>query len=123
MGLRDKYEAHHGVKITDEAVVAGGESSRTAYMNDRFFPDKAIDIVDETCARARLSVTTVPTEIHELDQKLEEAVKEKEAAIRGQEYEKAARLRDKEKDLRARRTTQEDLVGVKRDQESRVTGT
>jgi ATP-dependent Clp protease ATP-binding subunit ClpC len=102
MGLRDKYEAHHGVKISDEAIIQAVKLS-DRYMNDRFFPDKAIDVVDEACARARLSVTTVPTEIHELEKKLEEVVKEKEAAIRGQEYEKAARLRDKEKELRGRR--------------------
>ena len=102
MGLRDKYEAHHGVKITDEAVVQAVKLA-DRYMNDRFFPDKAIDVIDEACARARLSVSTVPSEIHELEKKLEEVVKEKEAAIRGQEYEKAARLRDKEKELRARR--------------------
>jgi len=102
MGLRDKYEAHHGVKITDEAVVQAVKLA-DRYMNDRFFPDKAIDIIDEACARARLSVSTVPTEIHDLEKKLEEAIKEKEAAIRAQEYEKAARLRDKEKELRARR--------------------
>jgi ATP-dependent Clp protease ATP-binding subunit ClpC len=102
MGLRDKYEAHHGVKITDEAVVQAVKLA-DRYMNDRFFPDKAIDVIDEACARARLSVSTVPSEIHELEKKLEEVVKEKEAAIRGQEYEKAARLRDREKELRARR--------------------
>ena len=102
MGLRDKYEAHHGVKITDEAVVQAVKLA-DRYMNDRYFPDKAIDVIDEACARARLSVTTVPSEIHELEKKLEEVIKEKEAAIRGQEYEKAARLRDREKELRARR--------------------
>jgi ATP-dependent Clp protease ATP-binding subunit ClpC len=102
MGLRDKYEAHHGVKITDEAVVQAVKLS-DRYMNDRFFPDKAIDVIDEACARARLSVSTVPAEIHELEKKLEEVIKEKESAIRGQEYEKAARLRDKEKEHRARR--------------------
>ncbi len=101
-GLRDKYEAHHGVKITDEAVVQAVKLA-DRYMNDRFFPDKAIDVIDEACARARLSVSTVPAEIHELEKKLEEVIKEKEAAIRGQEYEKAARLRDKEKEHRARR--------------------
>src|SRR3989475_6625074 len=101
-GLRDKYEAHHGVKITDGAIVQAVKLA-DRYMNDRFFPDKAIDVIDEACARARLSVSTVPAEIHELEKKLEEVIKEKEAAIRGQEYEKAARLRDKEKDLRARR--------------------
>jgi ATP-dependent Clp protease ATP-binding subunit ClpC len=102
MGLRDKYEAHHGVKITDAAIVQAVKLA-DRYMNDRFFPDKAIDVIDEACARSRLSVSTVPSEIHELEKKLEEVVKEKEAAIRGQEYEKAARLRDKEKELRARR--------------------
>jgi ATP-dependent Clp protease ATP-binding subunit ClpC len=102
MGLRDKYEAHHGVKITDEAVVQAVKLA-DRYMNDRFFPDKAIDVIDEACARARLSVSTVPAEIHELEKKLEEVIKEKESAIRGQEYEKAARLRDKEKEHRARR--------------------
>src|SRR5690349_13638297 len=101
-GLRDKYEAHHGVHITDEAVVQAVKLA-DRYMNDRFFPDKAIDVIDEACARARLSVSTVPSEIHEIEKKLEEVVKEKEAAIRGQEYEKAARLRDREKELRARR--------------------
>jgi ATP-dependent Clp protease ATP-binding subunit ClpC len=102
MGLRDKYEAHHGVKITDEAVIQAVKLA-DRYMNDRFFPDKAIDVIDEACARARLSVSTVPSEVHELEKKLEDVIKEKEAAIRGQEYEKAARLRDKEKELRARR--------------------
>uniref|UniRef100_A0A832MLJ5 ATP-dependent Clp protease ATP-binding subunit n=1 Tax=Eiseniibacteriota bacterium TaxID=2212470 RepID=A0A832MLJ5_UNCEI len=102
MGLRDKYEAHHGVKITDAAVVQAVKLA-DRYMNDRYFPDKAIDVIDEACARARLSVSTVPSEVHELEKKLEEVVKEKEAAIRGQEYEKAARLRDREKELRARR--------------------
>jgi ATP-dependent Clp protease ATP-binding subunit ClpC len=120
MGLRDKYEAHHGVKITDEAVVQAVKLA-DRYMNDRFFPDKAIDVVDEACARARLSVTTVPTEIHELEQKLEEVVKEKESAIRGQEYEKAARLRDKEKELRARRNElKKTWSESKRDQEVQV---
>ena len=80
------------------------------YITDRFLPDKAIDVIDEAGARARLSVTTVPPEIRELEKKLEEVVKEKEAAIRGQEFEKAARLRDKEKELRApAQRAQEDL--------------
>jgi ATP-dependent Clp protease ATP-binding subunit ClpC len=120
MGLRDKYEAHHGVKVTDEAVVQAVKLA-DRYMNDRFFPDKAIDVVDEACARARLSVTTVPSEIHDLEQKLEEVVKEKESAIRGQEYEKAARLRDREKELRARRNElKKTWSESKRDQEVQV---
>jgi len=67
MGLRDKYEAHHGVKVTDEAVVQAVKLA-DRYMNDRFFPDKAIDVIDEACARARLSVSTVPSEIHEVEE-------------------------------------------------------
>jgi ATP-dependent Clp protease ATP-binding subunit ClpC len=122
MGLRDKYEAHHGVKITDEAVVQAVKLA-DRYMNDRFFPDKAIDVVDEACARARLSVTTVPTEIHDLEQKLDEVVKEKESAIHGQEYEKAARLRDREKELRGRRNElKKTWSESKRTQEVQVDG-
>jgi ATP-dependent Clp protease ATP-binding subunit ClpC len=102
MGLRDKYEAHHGVKITDDAIVQAVKLA-DRYMNDRFFPDKAIDVIDESCARARLTTSTVPSEIHEVEKRLDDVEKEKESAIKGQEYEKAARLRDKERDLRARR--------------------
>src|SRR5882672_4408043 len=120
MGLRDKYEAHHGVKISDGAIVQAVKLA-DRYMNDRFFPDKAIDVIDEACARARLSVSTVPAEIHELEKKLEDVIKEKEAAIRGQEYEKAARLRDKEKELRARRNEfKKSWTESKRDKEVRV---
>ncbi|MFN8588098.1 MAG: ATP-dependent Clp protease ATP-binding subunit [Candidatus Eisenbacteria bacterium] len=120
MGLRDKYEAHHGVKITDNAIVQAVKLA-DRYMNDRFFPDKAIDVIDEACARSRLSVSTVPSEISELEKKLEEVVKEKEAAIRGQEYEKAARLRDREKELRARRTDlKKSWSESKRDKEVQV---
>jgi len=120
MGLRDKYEAHHGVKITDAAVVQAVKLA-DRYMNDRFFPDKAIDVIDESCARARLSVSTVPGEIHELEKKLEEVIKEKEAAIRGQEYEKAARLRDREKEFRARRNElKKSWAESKRDKEVEV---
>src|SRR5437762_4164207 len=119
-GLRDKYEAHHGVQITDEAVIQAVKLA-DRYMNDRFLPDKAIDVIDEACARARLSVSTVPAEIHELEKKLEEVVKEKEAAIRGQEYEKAARLRDREKDLRAKRNEfKKSWTESKRDKEVQV---
>ncbi len=100
-GLRDKYEAHHGAKYTDEAIVA---SARLAdrYINDRFLPDKAIDVIDEAGACARLSVSAIPTEVRDLEKHVEEVAKEKEAAIQQQEFEKAARLRDKEKDLRAK---------------------
>ncbi len=119
-GLRDKYEAHHGVHITDEAVV---QSVKLAdrYMNDRFLPDKAIDVIDEASARARLSVSTVPAEIRELEQKLEELVKEKEAAIRAQEYEKAAKMRDREKETRNRlKELKKGWMEAKRDKDVEV---
>jgi len=120
MGLRDKYEAHHGVKITDEAIVQAVKLA-DRYMSDRYFPDKAIDVIDEACARARLSVSTVPGEIHEIEKKLEEVIKEKEAAIRAQEYEKAARLRDREKEYRARRNDlKKSWAEAKRDKEVQV---
>jgi ATP-dependent Clp protease ATP-binding subunit ClpC len=120
MGLRDKYEAHHGVKITDEAIVQAVKLA-DRYMSDRYFPDKAIDVIDEACARARLSVSTVPGEIHEIEKKLEDVIKEKEAAIRAQEYEKAARLRDREKEYRARRNDlKKSWAEAKRDKEVQV---
>jgi ATP-dependent Clp protease ATP-binding subunit ClpC len=119
-GLRDKYEAHHGVHITDEAVV---QSVKLAdrYMNDRFLPDKAIDVIDEASARARLSVSTVPAEIRELEQKLDELVKEKESSIRAQEYEKAAKMRDREKEARARlKELKRNWMEAKRDKDVEV---
>jgi len=100
-GLRDKYEAHHGVKITDEALKAAVYFS-DRYISDRFLPDKAIDVIDEAGSRARLALSTVPAEITELDRKIEEISKEKEAFIQVQEFEKAAKCRDREKDLRAK---------------------
>jgi ATP-dependent Clp protease ATP-binding subunit ClpC len=121
-GLRDKYEAHHGVRITDDAIVQAVKLS-DRYMTDRHLPDKAIDVIDEASARSRLSVSTVPAEIRDLETKLEEIVKEKEAAIRSQEYEKAAKLRDKEKEQRA---TLKDLkkkwMESKKDREVEVDG-
>jgi ATP-dependent Clp protease ATP-binding subunit ClpC len=100
-GLRDKYEAHHGAKFTDDAIVAAVRLA-DRYINDRFLPDKAIDVIDEAGACARLSVSAIPTEVRDLEKHVEEVAKEKEAAIQQQEFEKAARLRDKEKDLRAK---------------------
>ncbi|MBK8230403.1 MAG: ATP-dependent Clp protease ATP-binding subunit [Candidatus Eisenbacteria bacterium] len=99
-GLRDKYEAHHRVHYSDEALVASVKLSER-FISDRHLPDKAIDVIDEAGARARLSVSTVPAELRELDMKIEQVASEKEAAIRGQEFEKAASFRDKEKALRA----------------------
>jgi len=97
-GLRDKYEAHHQVKITDEALDAAVKLS-SQYITDRFLPDKAIDVVDEAASKVRMSLYTTPPEIKELQERLEEVQKEKEAAINAQEFEQAAALRDREKEL------------------------
>ncbi|NLJ84068.1 MAG: ATP-dependent Clp protease ATP-binding subunit, partial [Halanaerobiaceae bacterium] len=97
-GLRDAYEAHHKVAITDEAIEAAVHMSHR-YITDRFLPDKAIDLVDEAASRVRLSNNTRPPELKELNESLENIQKEKEAAIKSQEFEKAAELRDKEKEL------------------------
>ncbi|HVP40119.1 MAG TPA: ATP-dependent Clp protease ATP-binding subunit [Candidatus Saccharimonadales bacterium] len=99
-GLRDKYEAHHGVKISDAAVEAAVRLS-DRYMSDRFLPDKAIDVIDEAGSRTRLSSAHAPAEIRDLEKKIDEVVKEKEAAIGAQEYEKAAKFRDRERELRS----------------------
>ncbi len=100
-GLRDKYEAHHGVKITDEAIEQATKLSER-YLSDRFLPDKAIDVIDEAGSRARLAVSAIPSEIRELEKELEQITKEKETAIQAQEFEKAAKFRDNEKNLRRR---------------------
>ncbi|MBD3236084.1 MAG: AAA domain-containing protein [Candidatus Eisenbacteria bacterium] len=98
-GLRDKYEAHHRVHFSDEALVAAVRLS-DRYITDRYLPDKAIDVIDEAGARARLSQSTFPMELRDLDKKIEQISAEKESAIRSQEFEKAAALRDREKSLR-----------------------
>jgi ATP-dependent Clp protease ATP-binding subunit ClpC len=100
-GLRDKYEAHHGVKITDEAIEQATYLSER-YLTDRFLPDKAIDVIDEAGSRARLAVSAIPTELRDLERELEQVTKEKESAIQSQEFEKAAKFRDTEKNLRRR---------------------
>lgn len=97
-GLRDPYEAHHKVAITDETIKAAVNLSHR-YITDRFLPDKAIDLIDEAASKVRLSNNTRPPEMKELNQKLEDLQKEKEAAVKNQEFEKAAKLRDKEKEL------------------------
>lgn len=98
-GIRDRYEAHHGVKISDEAInVAVRLSSR--YISDRFLPDKAIDLIDEAASRVRLNSYLLPPEIKDQEAKLDDIIKEKEAAIRAQEYEKAAMLRDEEQQIK-----------------------
>ncbi len=98
-GLREKYETHHKAKYEDEALQAAAELA-DRYITDRFLPDKAIDLIDEAGSRARLQTTQAPPAFKEKEAEIEEVVKDKSSAISGQEYEKAARLRDKEKDLR-----------------------
>jgi ATP-dependent Clp protease ATP-binding subunit ClpC len=100
-GLRDKYEAHHRVKISDDAVRAAVYLS-DRYVHDRFLPDKAIDVIDEAGSRARLAVVTAPSELQDLEKQIEEISREKESSIQAQEFEKAARFRDKEKEFKKR---------------------
>ncbi|MCD7036549.1 ATP-dependent protease ATP-binding subunit ClpC [Metabacillus sp. GX 13764] len=99
MGLRDRYEAHHRVSITDEAIDAAVKLS-DRYISDRFLPDKAIDLIDEAGSKVRLRSFTTPPNLKELEVKLEEVRKEKDAAVQSQEFEKAASLRDTEQRLR-----------------------
>ena len=97
-GIRDKYEAHHRVKITDEAIEAAVNMS-VRYISDRFLPDKAIDLIDEAASKIRIKMLTAPPDVKALEDKIAEIRKEKEAAITVQDYEKAATLRDEEKKL------------------------
>ena len=99
MGLRPKYEAHHKLKISDGAITAAVRLS-TRYIADRFLPDKAIDLVDEAASRKRISAHTSPPDLKETEDKLNATVREKEEAIKAQDFERAARLRDEEKKLR-----------------------
>ena len=100
-GIRDKYEAHHNVKITDEAIEAAVKLS-IRYVTDRFLPDKAIDLIDEASSRARLRTYTEPDSLKELQEEIEKTKNEKEEAVLNQKFEKAAELRDSEKALRER---------------------
>jgi len=105
-GLRDRYEAHHRVKITDSALNAAVKLS-SRYITDRYLPDKAIDLMDEAASRVRLKAYTAPPDVKELEEKIETLKKEKEAAVVNQEFEKAASLRDEEQKL------QEELARIK----------
>ncbi|SFS57071.1 ATP-dependent Clp protease ATP-binding subunit [Saccharopolyspora flava] len=97
-GLRDRYEAHHRVSITDGALVSAA-SLADRYINDRYLPDKAIDLIDEAGARMRIRRMTAPPDLREFDEKIAEVRREKESAIDAQDFERAARLRDEEKQL------------------------
>ena len=97
-GLKDKYEAHHNVKILDEAIEAAVKLS-SRYLNDRFLPDKAIDLIDEAGSKVRLSFSVVPDEVKDLEQRISDASAEKDEAISAQNFERAAEIRDKIKEL------------------------
>ena len=105
-GLRDRYEAHHRVSITDAALVSAANLA-DRYINDRFLPDKAIDLIDEAGARLRIRRMTAPPDLREFDEKISHVRRQKEAAIDGQDFEKAARLRDDEKRLSQQRAERE----------------
>src|SRR6476660_5627120 len=105
-GLRDRYEAPHRVSITDAALVSAANLA-DRYINDRFLPDKAIDLIDEAGARLRIRRMTAPPDLREFDEKIADARREKESAIDGQDFEKAARLRDDEKKLLGQKAERE----------------
>ena len=105
-GLRDRYEAHHRVTITDEALVSAATLA-DRYISDRFLPDKAIDLIDEAGSRLRIRRMTAPADLREYDDKIAEVRQRKEAAIDGQDFEAAAKLRDEEKQLTAAKVERE----------------
>ncbi len=98
-GLRDKYQMHHNVTVTDEAITAAIKLSHR-YIGDRFLPDKAIDLIDEASSRVRLRASTVPRDIKQLEEELKMLCAQKEEAVKSQDFEEAARLRDGEKDIK-----------------------
>jgi len=107
-GLRDKYEAHHRVKFTDAAIEAAAKLS-DRYITGRYLPDKAIDLIDEAGARARLSTMTAPPDVKHIEERMETVKKEKEQSVKGQDFEKAAKFRDEERKLK------EELSGIKKE--------
>ena len=106
-GLKDKYEAHHKVKITDEAIKEATVLSER-YITDRFLPDKAIDLIDEACSKVKIKSLTKPESFKNLEKELDKKSKEKEEAIISQNFEKAAKIRDEEKELKAKISKQDE---------------
>src|SRR6202011_5754277 len=121
-GLRDRYEAHHRVKISDEALEAAARLS-DRYITDRFLPDKAVDLMDEAASRVRLQSTSLPPEIREVENEIRKVRTEKEAVIKAQEFEKAAQIRDREEKLRARKQQREEEWREKRNVKGAPTST
>ncbi|MER7423543.1 ATP-dependent Clp protease ATP-binding subunit, partial [Nonomuraea rubra] len=105
-GLRDRYEAHHRVSITDDALVAAAQLA-DRYISDRYLPDKAIDLIDEAGSRMRIRRMTAPPDLREYDEKIANVRRDKESAIDAQDFEKAAALRDQEKQLQLKRERRE----------------
>ncbi len=114
-GLRDRYEAHHKVQITDEALAAAARLG-DRYITDRFLPDKAVDLIDEASSRVRLQATLPPPEIREIDAQLRKVLSEKESVVKSQEFEKAAEIRDREEKLRLEKARLEQEWQEKRSQ-------
>ncbi len=106
-GLKDKYEAHHKVKITDDAIETAVKLS-SRYITDRFLPDKAIDLIDEAASRVRLNASNIPQTIKDLENEIKILESEKDEAISSQEFERAASLRDKEKELKEKYNTEKE---------------
>jgi ATP-dependent Clp protease ATP-binding subunit ClpC len=118
-GLRDRYEAHHRVRITDDAIEAAATLSHR-YISGRFLPDKAIDLIDEAGSRTRLRITTTPPEIRALEKDVEKIKQEKEEAIKTQEFERAADLRDKMKKMRQKLQEEKDKWEAMKSKEEAV---
>jgi ATP-dependent Clp protease ATP-binding subunit ClpC len=118
-GLRDKYEAHHKVSITDEAIEAAAKLSHR-YISDRFLPDKAIDLIDEAASRTRLKSSTAPKGLKEIENKINDLKNEKKAAINNQDFEKAASFRDEEKRLTDELDKQKKLWAAKNSKDSSI---
>ncbi len=118
-GLRDRYEAHHRVRITDDAIQAAATLSHR-YITGRFLPDKAIDLIDEAGSRTRLRITTTPPEIRSLEKEVEKIKQEKEEAIKTQEFERAADLRDKMKKMRQKLQEEKDKWEAMKSKEEAV---
>ena len=105
-GLRGRYEAHHKVKIQDDAVVAAAELS-IRYITGRYLPDKAIDVIDESCARVRLKASTQPLDLKNIEEEIESTEKEKDNAVAVQDFERAAKIRDKADKLKKKKESME----------------
>ncbi len=119
-GLRCKYEEHHLADISDEALVAAAKLA-DRYISDRFLPDKAIDVIDEAGARARMEISTIPLEVRELEKALDSVMEEKRAASESQAFERAAELRDRERDLRTKLdSARKELIQAKHERNATV---